>query len=150
MEAWAPHVTVATVIEREGRFLLVEERDKSSGQLVFNQPAGHLEPGESLSAAALRETLEETGWEIALRGLLGIALYRAPGNGKTYFRTTFLGEPLRRHDEAVLDADIHSVHWLDYEAIRANSGRMRSPLVLAAIEQYRRGICYPLDLIYSE
>jgi ADP-ribose pyrophosphatase YjhB (NUDIX family) len=150
MEAWAPHVTVATVIERDGRYLLVEERDKSSGRLVFNQPAGHLEPGESLSAAALRETLEETGWEVALRGLLGVALYRAPANGVTYFRITFLGDPLRRIDDAVLDADIHSVHWLGYEAIRAKSDRMRSPLVLAAIEQHRRGICYPLELIYSE
>lgn len=150
MEEWAPHVTVATVIERDGHYLLVEERDKASGRLVFNQPAGHLEPGESLSGAALRETLEETGWEIALRGLLGMALYRAPGNGVTYFRTTFLGEPLRRLDDAVLDTDIHSVHWLPYEAIRANSARMRSPLVLAAIEQHRRGICYPLELIYSE
>ena len=150
METWAPHVTVATVVERDGHYLLVEERDKVSGRLVFNQPAGHLEPGESLSGAALRETLEETGWEIALRGLLGMALYRAPGNDITYFRTTFLGEPLRRLDDAVLDADIHSVHWLAYEEIRANSARMRSPLVLAAIEQHRRGICYPLELIYSE
>ena len=150
MEEWAPHVTVATVIERDGRYLLVEERDKTSGRLVFNQPAGHLEPGETLSAAALRETLEETGWEITLQGLLGMALYRAPGNGVTYFRTTFLGEPLRRLDDAELDEDIHAVHWLSYEAIRANSARMRSPLVLAAIEQHRQGICYPLELIYSE
>jgi 8-oxo-dGTP pyrophosphatase MutT (NUDIX family) len=150
MEEWAPHVTVATVIERDGRYLLVEERDKTSGRLVFNQPAGHLEPGESLAAAALRETLEETGWEIALQGLLGMALYRAQSNGVTYFRTTFLGEPLRRLDDAVLDDDIHAVHWLSYEAIMANSARMRSPLVLAAIEQHRRGICYPLELIYSE
>ena len=75
MATWAPHVTVATVVERDGRYLLVEERDKTSGELVFNQPAGHLEAGESISAAALRETLEETGWEVELLGLLGIALY---------------------------------------------------------------------------
>ena len=150
MNGWAPHVTVATVIEQNGRYLLVEERDKTSGRLVFNQPAGHLEPGESLVAAALRETLEETGWEIALRGLLGMALYTAPGNDVTYLRTTFLGEPLRRLDESVLDADIHAVHWLAYEVILANSARMRSPLVLAAIEQHRRGVCYPLEMIYSE
>ena len=147
--SWAPHVTVATVIERDGRYLLVEERDKTSGALVFNQPAGHLEAGESVTAAALRETLEETGWEIELLGVLGIALYTAPGNGVTYYRTTFVGKPLRQLENATLDPDIHTIHWLDYEEIVANSARMRSPLVLAAIEQQRRGICYPLDLIYS-
>jgi 8-oxo-dGTP pyrophosphatase MutT (NUDIX family) len=147
--SWAPHVTVATVIERDGRYLLVEERDKTTGALVFNQPAGHLEAGESITAAALRETLEETGWEIELLGVLGIALYTAPGNGVSYYRTTFVGKPLRHLENAALDPDIHTTHWLDYEEILANSARMRSPLVLAAIEQQRRGICYPLDLIYS-
>lgn len=150
MADWQPHVTVATVVVQDGRYLIVEERDKSSGELVFNQPAGHLEAGESLQQAALRETLEETAWEIELRGLLGIALYTAPGNGVTYYRTTFLARPLRQLPNAPLDPDIHAVHWLDYEAIRNNSARMRSPLVLKAIEQQRRGLCYPLDFIYSE
>ena len=150
MEKWLPHVTVATVVHQQGKYLMVEERDKTSGQLVFNQPAGHLEADESITGAALRETLEETGWEVALRGLLGIALYTAPGNGVTYYRTTFLAQPLRQHEGAQLDPDIHAVHWMDYESIQANSARMRSPLVLAAIEQQRRGLCYPLDLIYSE
>jgi 8-oxo-dGTP pyrophosphatase MutT (NUDIX family) len=150
MSQWAPHVTVATVIENAGRYLLVEERDKVTKELVFNQPAGHLEPAETLAQAALRETLEETGWEIALVGILGVALYTAPANDTTYFRTTFLGRPLREVPGATLDADIHTIHWLDYEAIVANSARMRSPLVLASIEQHRRGICYPLDLVYSQ
>ena len=150
MNNWAPHVTVATVIEQDGKYLLVEERDKTSGKMVFNQPAGHLEAGESLTTAALRETLEETGWEIELLGVLGIALYQAPGNGVTYYRTTFTGKPLRLVEHAELDPDIHEVHWLDYEAILANSDRMRSPLVLAAVGLQRRGICYPLDMIYSE
>jgi len=149
MAIWLPHVTVATVIEDAGRYLLVEEPDKVSGELVFNQPAGHLEQSESLTTAALRETLEETGWEIELLGVLGVALYTAPDN-TTYFRTTFVGKPLRRVESASLDPDIHATHWLDYEAILANSARMRSPLVLAAIEQHRRGHCYPLDLIYSQ
>jgi 8-oxo-dGTP pyrophosphatase MutT (NUDIX family) len=150
MQPWVPHVTVATVIEDDGRYLLVEERDKVSGALVFNQPAGHLEPAETLAEAALRETLEETGWEIELLGILGIALYTAPGNDITYCRTTFLGKPLRQARCTALDPDIHAVHWLDYGAIVTNSDRMRSPLVLAAIEQHRRGICFPLDLIYSQ
>jgi ADP-ribose pyrophosphatase YjhB (NUDIX family) len=150
MTVWTPRATVACVIERDNKYLLVEERDKTTGRLVFNQPAGHLEEGETLTGAALRETREETGWQIELIGVLGIALYTAPANGLTYHRTTFLGKPLAPIDNATLDPDIHAVHWLDYESILANSARMRSPLVLAAIEQQRRGICYPLDLIYSE
>ena len=149
MRDWVPHVTVATVIENSGRYLMVEERDKVSGELVFNQPAGHLEAAESMPAAAWRETLEETGWEITLVGVLGIALYTSPANQITYYRTTFLGKPLRQVASAILDTDIHATHWLDYEAILASSAKMRSPLVLASIEQHRRGVCYPLDLIYS-
>lgn len=147
MSDWHPHITVATVVFREGRYLLVEERDKISGARVFNQPAGHLEPGESLQQAALRETREETGWEVTLDGVLGLALYRAPGNGETYYRTTFLAQAVARLEGATLDPDILATHWMDYEAIRANSARMRSPLVLADIQRHRRGTAYPLDLI---
>ena len=150
MRQWHPHVTVASVVFSDGRYLLVEERDKSSGALVFNQPAGHLERDESLPEAALRETLEETGWQVRLQGILGVALYTAPADGVTYHRTTFLAEPVAPVAEARLDADIQAVHWLDYESIRAKSARMRSPLVLASIELHRRGICYPLDLVYSQ
>jgi len=150
MHNWTPHVTVATVIEREGRYLLVEERDKFSGLLVFNQPAGHLEANETLADAAVRETLEETTWRIELRGILGVALYTAPGNQVTYVRTTFLANPVTQMPNATLDPDIHAIHWLDYEEIVASSARMRSPLVLASVEQHRRGICFPLDLIYSQ
>jgi len=150
MADWKPHVTVATVIEDKGRYLLVEERDKTSGEMVFNQPAGHLEEGETLAAAALRETLEETGWQVELTGILGLALYTAPGNNITYYRTTFVARPVGAVEGALLDPDISKIHWLDYRAIQANSARMRSPLVIAAIEQYREGRCYPLDLIFSE
>ena len=148
MQEWAPHVTVATVIEDGGRYLLVEERDKVSGDMVFNQPAGHLEPNESLAEAALRETLEETGWCIELSGILGIATYTAPLNQVTYLRTTFLGKPLYPAAGANLDPDIHAIHWLDYESILSNSDRMRSPLVIASIEQHRRGVIYSVDLIF--
>ncbi|NCF18616.1 MAG: NUDIX domain-containing protein [Haliea sp.] len=149
MSEWPPHVTVASVIIQDGLYLLVEERDKYSGALVFNQPAGHLEPGESLVEAAMRETLEETGWQVEIIGILGMALYSAPGNGLTYYRTTFLGKPLSVLDDYRTDPDIHAVHWMDYEEIRAKGGRMRSPLVLSSIEQHRRGVCCPLDLIYG-
>jgi ADP-ribose pyrophosphatase YjhB (NUDIX family) len=146
MSEWIPHVTVATVIAREDRYLLVEERDKQTGQLVFNQPAGHLEQGETLAAAARRETLEETGWEVRLLGILGVALYTAPANGVTYYRTTFLAEPIGPVAGAILDADIHAVHWLNYAAIRANAARMRSQLVISDIERHRSGVVYPLDM----
>ena len=149
MGSWAPHATVACVVERNGKYLLVEERDKSTGQMVFNQPAGHLEQDESLGEAALRETLEETGWRVSITGVVGIALYTAPTNGTTYHRTTFLGEPSLEEPGYELDKDIHAVHWMDYGEMQINSARMRSPLVLAAVEQHRRGICFPLDLIYA-
>ncbi|WP_017132370.1 NUDIX domain-containing protein, partial [Pseudomonas agarici] len=84
---WQPHITVATVVEDNGRFLLVEELQ--NGQVVFNQPAGHLDPDESLSEAAIRETLEETGWDVELTGVIGIYLYTAPSNGVTYQRVCF-------------------------------------------------------------
>ncbi len=148
MEEFKPHVTAACVVERDAHYLMVEERDKQTGALVFNQPAGHLDPGETIQEAALRETREETGWVVALTGVLGVALYTAPANGVTYFRTTFVARPVEALDDAVIDPDILRVHWLDYEAILANSARMRSPLVLASIERHRRGLWYPLDLIY--
>lgn len=147
MNDWPPHITVATVVQAQGRYLLVEERDKHTGKTVFNQPAGHLEPGESLAQAALRETLEETAWRVKLQGILGFALYTGAANGATYYRTTFLATPLEQDQNAILDSDIIAAHWLDYESIRANSARMRSPLVVAAIELERSGNSYPLDLI---
>ncbi len=146
-DTWPPHITVATVVEDQGRYLLVEERDKVTGKRVFNQPAGHLEPGESLFDAARRETLEESGWEVELLGLLGWALYTAPSNGVTYYRNTFLARPVRQHSGAALDADILASHWLDYGEILAKSARMRSPLVLAAVQQARSGTLYPLDAL---
>ncbi len=146
MDDWVAHVTVATVIEQDGSFLLVEET--SDGKLVINQPAGHLDPGESLATAARRETLEETGWEVELQGLLGLALYTAP-NGITYHRTTFFGRPLRQVSTQ-LDAGIERCLWLDHHDMQRESARMRSPLVLRAVEQYLAGRRYPLDLIYYD
>lgn len=144
---WHPHLTVATVVFRDGRYLLVEERDKQTGAIVFNQPAGHLEPGESLAEAARRETREETGWTVELLGILGFALYRAPANGATYYRSSFLADAVARPEDAKLDPDILAIHWLCHEELAGLSDRMRSPLVLADIERHRRGTLYPLDLI---
>lgn len=146
MDDWYAHVTVATVVEKDGRFLLVEER--SNGDLVINQPAGHLDPDEDLVQAAVRETLEETGWHVKIEGVLGIALYTAP-NGITYHRTTFHARALEWEPDLALDAGIERALWLSYEEMQAHSDKMRSPLVLATVEQYRNGHHYPLDLIYS-
>ena len=147
MTTWKPNATVATVIERDGKYLLVEERDKTTGKMVFNQPAGHLDEGESLCAAAYRETFEETGWEIGLTGVLGITVYQSPGNGTTYLRTTFVGTGVRHHPEAVIDPDIHAVHWLTPDEVSARADQMRSPLVISSIERHRAGVCYPLDIV---
>jgi ADP-ribose pyrophosphatase YjhB (NUDIX family) len=140
-----PHVTVATVVERDARFLLVEEY--SNGNLVINQPAGHLETDETLQQAALRETLEETAWEVQLLGVVGVSLYTAPANGVTYLRSTFAARPLRRLQQDLDKAIVRAV-WLSLEEMRACSGKMRSPLVIASVEQYLAGSCYPLELIY--
>lgn len=143
--SWHAHVTVATVVEREGRFLLVEET--KHGKAVLNQPAGHLEPNESLSAAAVRETLEETGWSVRLEGIVGIGLYKAPANGVTYYRTTFYATAVSHDAERPLDSDIDGTVWLTLEEIKAATDRLRSPMVLQVIEQYLTGHRYPLSMI---
>lgn len=144
---WYPHVTVATVVEDNGRFLLVEEH--SDGQLVFNQPAGHLERDESLIEAALRETLEETGWTVEIQGLVGVGLYTAPSNNVTYYRTCFFARPIAHDAGRALDTGIERAVWLSYEEIKALAPRMRSPLVTKVIEQYRDGHRYPLSSIFA-
>ncbi|KHL68431.1 MULTISPECIES: NUDIX hydrolase [Pseudomonas] len=143
---WHAHVTVATVIEDNGRFLLVEEQQR--GRLVLNQPAGHLEPGESLIEAALRETLEETGWTVEIQGLVGVGLYTAPSNGVTYYRTTFFGRPLSHDAQRPLDTGIERALWLTPAEMQAEAERLRSPLVAKAVEHYLAGHRYPLSLIF--
>lgn len=145
MPEFTPHVTVACVVERDERFLLVEEW--IDGRLVYNQPAGHVERGESLPLAAIRETLEETGWEIELQGVVGISLYHVPASRISYLRTTFLATPLRQLTRE-LDEGIERTVWLSYEEMRASSVKMRSPSVLASVEQYLKRGYHPLSLIY--
>lgn len=145
--SWYPHVTVATVIEDQGRYLLVEEY--AEGRLVFNQPAGHLEQNETLIEAALRETLEETAWSVEIQGVVGVSLYVAPSNGITYCRNCFFGKPLRHNPELKLDTGIERALWLSYEEIVALGPRLRSPMVVKTIEQYRSGHRYPLSVVYD-
>ncbi|MBG4676887.1 NUDIX hydrolase [Pseudomonas aeruginosa] len=143
--SWHPHVTVATIVEDQGRFLLVEEQ--ADGREVLNQPAGHLEPAESLLEAALRETLEETGWEVELSAVTGIYLYTAPSNGVTYQRVCFAARPVRPPPERALDDGIIGPRWLRRAELAAPPPRWRSHLVLRCIDDYLAGGRYPLALI---
>ncbi|WP_068827825.1 NUDIX hydrolase [Pseudomonas sp. BMS12] len=142
---FTPHVTVATIVEDHGRFLLVEEL--ADGRAVLNQPAGHLEADESLIEAALRETLEETGWQVELTAVTGIYLYTAPSNGVTYQRVCFAAKPLRHLPEHPLDAGIIGPRWLTREELLAQSERWRSELVLRCIDDYLAGERHSLSLI---
>jgi len=145
-DVWRPHVTVATVVPREGRFLLVEEDVR--GRTVLNQPAGHLEPDESLLDAAVRETLEETGWDVALTCLLGVQQWRSP-SGSQFVRFTFGADALRHHAGRSLDAGILRALWLSREEIAADAARLRSPMVLASIDDWLGGRRLPLDSVRS-
>ena len=142
---WAPDVTVAAICEENGRFLLVEERAKSSQQIVFNQPAGHIEKGETIIDAVIRETLEETCRHFTPQALIG--LYRLPlESGKTYIRYTFCGSISEIDPNAQLDPDIIDTHWLTLDELRAHQA-LRSPLVLKCIEDYLDNKRYSLDIL---
>lgn len=144
---WTPHVTVATVIEKDGKFLMVEESD--NGRPVFNQPAGHLEEGETLFAAAVRETLEETAWHVTLSGYLGTYVYRS-ANNTTYIRHCFIANADKHDSSLALDQNIIAAHWLTKEEILAPDFAARSPLVIMALENYLAGTCLPLDTIQHQ
>ncbi len=142
---WTPHVTVACVIEHQGQFLLVEEL--SNNKRVLNQPAGHLEPNETLVEAAIREALEETAWQVEVTGLLGFYTYTSPHNQTCYHRWCFIAKPVRHMQQRELDPAILQALWLDADAIRQQQKRLRSPMVLQAIEDYLAGVRYPLALL---
>lgn len=142
---WAPDVTVAAICEQNGRFLLVKERAKSSNKIVYNQPAGHIEEGESIIEAVIRETREETCRHFTPQSLVG--LYRLPiDGGKTYIRYTFFGSISDIDESLDLDPDITSTHWMSIDEIRDHAS-LRSPLVLSCIDDYLAGKQYPLDIL---
>lgn len=138
------HITVAAVIEREGRFLLVEEQ--SNGRTVYNQPAGHLETGESLLEAVARETREETGWGFQPTALLGVYRWESPDNRETYLRFCFTGTCHDHDPHQALDTGIIRTWWLDRDELAKRAVQHRSPLVLRCIDDYRSGKRYPLAL----
>lgn len=147
---WQPDVTVATVVVRDGCLLMVEER--VGGALVLNQPAGHLEPDESLLDAALRETREETGWDVRLTGFIGAYQWKAPAmpdgsGGRHYLRFAFCAEPVALDADRPLDAGIVRALWMTPTELQAASERHRSPLVWRVAADCLAGCRQPIDLL---
>jgi ADP-ribose pyrophosphatase YjhB (NUDIX family) len=146
-ERWTPHVTVAAVVERDGRFLVVEE-DTPDG-LRINQPAGHLEAGETLVEAVIRETLEETAHAFEPEALVGayMTYMDKPGGGATYLRFTYCGSAGTACEARELDAGIVRALWLTADELRACRERHRTPLVLRSLEDYLAGRRFSLDFL---
>lgn len=142
---WYPHVTVAAVIENDGRFLMVEE--EVSAGLVYNQPAGHLEHGETLIEAVVRETLEETAWRMRPTALIGLHQWTSPGDGATFLRVCFSGSLYAHEPQRRLDTGIRRVLWLSRDDLAAQPQRHRSPMVMRAVDDYLAGRRLPLDFI---
>ena len=141
---WQPDVTVATIVVRDGKLLMVEVR--AQGRLVFNQPAGHLEPDESLLEAARRETLEETGWDVEPTAFVGAYQWKAE-TGRHYLRFAFAAEPLRHHPERTLDEGIVQAVWMSPAELQRESARHRSPLVWQVVQDFLAGRRSPLDML---
>lgn len=144
---WKPHATVAAVIERDGKFLMVEE--ESEGQVVINQPAGHLDPDETLTAAVIRETREETAWDFYPQAITGIYLWTHPESQRTYLRAAFCGvcnnhDPLQTLDDGIIRAV-----WMSRNDLLANADKLRSPMVMRCIDDYLAGQRYPLELLIT-
>src|SRR5687767_5014069 len=137
-----PDLTVAAVVERDGQFLLVEER--VGNRMVFNQPAGHVERGEQFVDAAIRETLEETAWTFHPHALVGVYLWEQPERERSFLRIAFCGE-VSDHDAARrLDRGIERALWMSREQLQLRASRMRSPLVLRGIDDYLKGARHSL------
>lgn len=142
---WQPDVTVATVVVRDGRLLMVEEMVR--GERVINQPAGHLEPDETLLEAALRETLEETGWDVTLTAFIGAYQWTAPADGRHFLRMAFAAEPRMHHAGRPLDEGIVEAVWMSPAELSAARARHRSPLVWQVVEDFLAGRRYPLQAL---
>lgn len=141
-----PRLTVAAVVEHDGRFLLVEER-VGSGNLVINQPAGHVEHGESLVDAAVREAFEETAWRFTPQALVGVYLWAHPSGLSSYLRVCFCGTVDDHVPGSSLDEGVERAIWLSREELQAEQARLRSPLVLSVVDDYLAGERYPLSLL---
>lgn len=145
---WHPDVTVAAICENNGRFLLVEERSKSTQQIVFNQPAGHLEDNETILESVIRETREETCRHFTPQALVGLYRLRLDNN-KTYIRYTFCGEISDVDKALTLDPDITATHWLSLDELRVHTA-LRSAVVMQCVNDYVEGHRYPLELLREQ
>jgi 8-oxo-dGTP pyrophosphatase MutT (NUDIX family) len=142
---WRPHVTVACVVADGDRYLMVEET--VNDRLVYNQPAGHLDDGESLATAARRETLEETGWTVALQHLVGVHQWRSTEHGNAVIRFSFAARTVSHDAARPLDTGIQRALWLTRAEIAALGDRLRSPLVLLSIDAWLGGQRLPLETL---
>ncbi|HUL12112.1 MAG TPA: NUDIX hydrolase [Methylococcaceae bacterium] len=143
-----PRLTVAAIAERNGRFLVVEERT-ATGALVINQPAGHVEHGETLLEAVSREAFEETAWRFTPELLVGVYLWKHPGGQSSYVRVSFAGAVDEHDPESPLDEGIERALWLSRDELAAQAERLRSPMVLRTIDDYLAGERYPLTVLKS-
>jgi 8-oxo-dGTP pyrophosphatase MutT (NUDIX family) len=141
---WTPRATVAAVIERDGKFLMVEEPADSG--TVFNQPAGHLEKNESLLQAVIREVNEETAWQFTPEYILGFYQWQHPSGEKTYMRTTYVGRVDNHRPEQTLEDGILRACWMTRDELVERTEQLRSPMVLQCIDDYLGGARYPLEL----
>jgi len=140
-----PDLTVAAIVERNGEFLLVEER--VGNRMVINQPAGHVERGEQLLAAIIRETLEETAWSFVPHALVGVYLWDHLDRQRSYLRFAFTGELTAHDPHRPLDRPVERTLWMSQDQLRAHSHQLRSPMVLSCIDDYLAGQRYPLDVL---
>ncbi len=141
---WKPHATVAAIIEKDGKYLMVEE--DVEGEIVYNQPAGHLDPNENLIDAVIRETREETAWLFKPEALVGIYLWQQPGTERTFLRFAFMGQCSDRREDQALDDGILRALWMSKDEL-LQSKKLRSPMVIKNIDDYVAGRRYPLDVL---
>jgi NADH pyrophosphatase NudC (nudix superfamily) len=140
---WIPHVTVATIIEKNNKFLMVEEA--LHGKKLLNQPAGHLDQGETLVQAAIRETQEESGWQVEITHMVEFAQWTSPNSDTHFLRACFAGKAIQHFPKQQLDDGIIRALWMSRDEVKENIHRLRSPLVLNHIDHYIAGKKYDLD-----
>lgn len=141
---WKPHATVAAIVEKDGKYLMVEE--DVEGEIVYNQPAGHLDPNENLTEAVIRETREETAWLFKPEALVGIYLWEQPNTERTFLRFAFCGQCSDHRQDQVLDQGILRSLWMSRDEL-LQCRNLRSPMVIRNIDDYLAGVRYPLDIL---
>ncbi len=141
-DRWFPHLTVAAIIQRDNKFLCVEEHPRHAN--VINQPAGHVDENESILEAVKREVLEETGYAFEPSDIVGLYYFTA-SNQQTYLRVCYTGSITAQIHDGPLDPDIMQTHWFELEELKRQT--LRSPIVIDAISDYLDGQRFPLSLI---